>query len=139
MEAFPYASEIVDAMKKLWITPKERRADDPGYEAAIRMWATLDQAMTENYPLPGFLDEFQGNPERMGGELENQLKRMMWSDSSLAETLQKELEDYKAKAVPGASVNVTRGDPTLVGPNAQVKQDTNIEVDNIDINKYLNP
>jgi hypothetical protein len=139
MEAFPFASEIVDAMKKLWSTPEERRVDDPGYEAAIKMWATLDQAMTENYPLPGFLEEFQVNPERIGGELENQLKRMMWSDPNLAETLQKELEDYKAKAVPGASVSITRGDATLVGPNAQVQQDTNIEVDNIDISKYLKP
>jgi hypothetical protein len=139
MEAFPFASEIVEAMKKLWNTPEERRADDPAYEAAIIMWSTLDRAMTENFPLPGFLEEFQKNPERMGGELENQLKRMMWSDSNLAVMLQKELEDYKAKAITGASVNITRGDATLVGPNAQVKQETSIEVDNIDISKYLKP
>ncbi len=137
MEAFPFVSEIVSVLTELWSMPEERRVEAPGFEAAMEMWGTIHEAMQSQDMEPGFLDEFQNNPERMGYDLESRLKYMLWGNQDLADLLQKQLDGYKETSVASGTVTITRGDATLVGPNAQVQQETNIYLDNIDINKYI--
>ena len=137
MEAFPFVSEIVSVLAELWSMPEEQRVEVPGYEAAMEMWGTIQEAMQSQAMEPGFLEEFQKNPERMGYDLESRLKYMLWGNTDLADLLQKQLDGYKETSVSSSTVTITRGDATLVGPNAQVQQETNIDLDNIDLNKYI--
>ena len=137
MEAFPFVSEIVSVLAELWSMPEELRVEVPGYEAAMEMWGTIQEAMQSQAMEPGFLEEFQKNPERMGYDLESRLKYMLWGNTALADQLQRQLDGYKETSVASGTVTITRGDATLVGPNAQVQQETNIDLDNIDLNKYI--
>ena len=137
MEAFPFVSEIVSVLTELWSMPEERRVEAPGFDAAMGMWGTINEAMQSQAMEPGFLEEFQKSPERMGYDLESRLKYMLWGNQDLADLLQKQLDGYKETSVASGTVTITRGDATLVGPNAQVQQETNIDLDNIDLNKYI--
>ena len=139
MEAFPFVSEIVSGLAEIWSMPEERRAEAPGFDTAMEMWGTIDKAMQGQDMEPGFLEEFQKSPSRMGYDLESRLKYMLWGNPELAGLLQQQLESYKATAVASGTVTIVRGDATLVGPNAQVQQETSIDIDNIDINKYIKP
>ena len=137
MEAFPFVSEIVSVLAEIWSMPEERRTEAPGFDTAMEMWETIDKAMQGQDMEPGFLEEFQKSPSRMGYDLESRLKYMLWGNTDLADLLQKQLDGYKETSVASGTVTITRGDATLVGPNAQVQQETNIDLDNIDLNKYI--
>ena len=99
MEAFPFVSEIVSVLTELWSMPEERRVEAPGFDAAMEMWGTINEAMQSQAMEPGFLEEFQKSPERMGYDLESRLKYMLWGNVDLTELLQRQLDNYKASSV----------------------------------------
>lgn len=144
MEAFPFVNEIVSILVTFWSSPNERRIKDPGYDTIVHLWDMLTKAIENQYHDTSYLQEiqkllqdFQKKPELYGYDVENLFKRLMWEDPKLAKSLEMTLEEYRQKSRTGASVNIERGDVKLKGPNAQVEQETIIDVDNIDLSRYF--
>jgi hypothetical protein len=138
MEAFPFAGEIANILASYMKIDPEHRADIPGAQFIDQLWTKLQHACEHRDPgLLAGLDEFQKSPDRMTAEIENLLKFLMYHDEDMAREFQSILDEYHAAAAPGATVSISKGSATVVGPNAQVKQDTKIEIDNIDLSKYL--
>jgi len=137
MEAFPFLSEVVSILVTFWSDTEERRMEDPGHETIVNLWDMLQEALKGQTQESALLDEFRKNPARHSDKTENMLKHLMYRDPDLVEPLQMALKEYYKNSTKGGAVYVTRGDVTLKGPNARVEQDTNIEVDNVDLSKYI--
>jgi hypothetical protein len=140
MEAFPFAGEIANILASYMKIAPQNRSDIPGAQFIDQLWTKLQTECEQRDPnMLAALDEFQKNPDRMTAEIENLLKFLMYHDEAMSREFQSILDEYYAAAGPGATVSISKGSATVYGPNAQVKQDTKIEIDNIDLSKYLEP
>jgi hypothetical protein len=144
MEAFPFADEVSLILSKYWKTIlPEKRANLDSLDTIKNIRNLVDSSFSATQEDASFLKSFITKPDdrMMIDEFGNRLKRLMYHDSQLAVKLEALVDDYRNS--PGQStnynVNIEWGDSTVSGSTAQVKQDRKIQVDTIDLSKYIEP